>query len=326
MADLRRDDSRDMDQKSSASSVIPIPVGVRGAPVIALRDVIFLSLVILSIAIFWTPLRVLFQYLTQWQPEHLPSSYCLIIPLLGGALVYFERERIFTSVQYAFRAGGILLALGLTGDWFSRRATGTIGADNSLALAVLGLVIFWIGGFALCYGPQAVRAAKFALLFLALTVPFPPTLIDPPIVFVQHGSAEVASVIFGMVGVPVFRQGLFFTLPGLTVEVAKECSGIHSTMAIFIISLLAGHLTPLANWKKVFLALVIFPIVCFTNGLRIAIITLLSVYVDPRFINAGIHRNGGILFFLLGLSLLLLCFHLMRKINFPRQARAGEGK
>lgn len=326
MTDLRPDHSHATERESSASSVIHGPDAGQGTPLIAVRDVVFLSLVGLSVAIFWTSLTRLFVYMTRWEAEHLPSSYCLAIPLLSGALVYFERKRIFTSVRYEFRAGGTLLAIGLIVDAFSRRTTGIVGADDSLAVAVVGLVIFWIGGFALCYGSQAFRRARFALFFLVLTIPFPPALIDPPIIFVQSGSAEVASAIFDIVGVPVFRQGPFFTLPGLTIEVAKECSGIHSTMAIFVISLLAGYLTALAIWKRVFLALVIFPIVCFTNGLRIAIITLLSVYVDPRFITSSLHQKGGMLFFLLGLSLLLICLYLLRKLHFPLRAREGERK
>ena len=33
-------------------------------------------------------------------------------------------------------------------------------------------------------------------------------------------------------------------------------------------------------------------------------LSLLSIYVDPGFLNASLHRNGGILFFLLALLIL----------------------
>src|SRR5262249_56535760 len=37
-----------------------------------------------------------------------------------------------------------------------------------------------------------------------------------------------------------YTQGLVFDLPGFSLEVAPECSGIHSTLVLFITSLLAG--------------------------------------------------------------------------------------
>jgi exosortase/archaeosortase family protein len=40
------------------------------------------------------------------------------------------------------------------------------------------------------------------------------------------------------------------------------------------------------------------------NGIRIATLTLLSIYVDPGFLRGRLHRDGGIVFFLLGLLLL----------------------
>jgi exosortase len=108
-----------------------------------------------------------------------------------------------------------------------------------------------------------------------------------------------------------------FSLPGISIEVAKECSGIHSTLALFIVSLLAGHLFLSSGWKKFVLVLFALPIVCVTNGLRIAVLTLLAVYVDSSFMYGSLHRGGGIGFFLLALLFLSAILHLLRKGEGP---------
>lgn len=293
---------------------------------ISARNALFLSLVVVSAAVFWTPLRILLDYSLRGGHQYDQYSHTLLIPLVSIALAYSERKPIFASVRYAFPAGGMLLLTSLTLDWFGRRTLGATRSEVSLSITILGVVIFWMGAFVVCYGRQAFRAGSFALLFLLLTVPVPTALLNGPVTFVQQGSADTASLMFQMFGVPVFRSGLFFTLPGLTIEIAKECSGIHSILALFILSLLAGHLSRLAGLKRLILALLVFPIVCLTNGLRIGALALLSAYVDPRIINSSLHRDGGILFFLLGLGLLMSCLHWIRKVKLPGRAREGVMK
>ena len=72
-------------------------------------------------------------------------------------------------------------------------------------------------------------------------VPLPDSVMEKPIVLVQHGSAEVLSLFYELAGVPFFREGMTFSLTGLDLEVARQCSGIHSTLALFIASLVGGH-------------------------------------------------------------------------------------
>ncbi len=310
----------------AANPVVAAPPSGHAAALISARNVFFLSLVALSITLFWTPLRTLFDYSMRGGHEYDQYSHTLFIPLLSIALAYSARKKIFASVQYGFGVGGILLLAAVAIEWVGRRAIGTVGPEGSLSIAILGLVIFWIGGFIFCYGLRCFRAGRFVLLFLLLTVPVPAVLLNGPVTFVQRGSAEVASVMFYVSGVPVLRNDFSFTLPGLTIEIAKECSGIHSILALFIVSLLAGYFTAIVGWKRLLLALLVFPIVCVTNGIRIGAITLLAAYVDPRFLNSSLHRDGGVLFFLLGLGLLMTVLHLLGKVGPPIRAGSGDGK
>jgi exosortase len=278
------------------------------------RNILFFFLVLLSVFVFWEPLRIMLDYSQRvGNHEYDKYSHTLLIPFISLALVLSERKKIFASVQYSIRVGAVVLLSGLIVNWLGERYLSQLGEENSLSVRVLGLVLLWAGGFILCYGVRAYRAGAFPLLFLLVTIPIPNSWLDVPVSAVRSGSTEVCSWIFSLTGMPVLRNGYEFILPTISIEVAKECSGIHSTLALFIVSLLAGHLLLTSAWKKVIPFLFVVPIVCVSNGLRIAGLTLLSVYVDPRFMYSNLHHEGGVGFFLIALVLLFAILHLLRR-------------
>lgn len=135
-------------------------------------------------------------------------------------------------------------------------------------------------------------------------IPIPTFVVDLIVHALQNASAEVSFAIFQIADVSIYRRGLTFHLPNISIEVAKECSGIRSTIALFIYSLLAGHFFLDAGWKKVVLVLLMFPITVIKNALRIVTLTLLANYLDTTWItNSFLHHNGGVFFFILALLL-----------------------
>ncbi len=268
------------------------------------RSALFLAVVVVSLFLFKTPLSTLVHYALWIENPYDKYSYTMAIPFISVALVFFDRRKIFMSVQYNFRAGVLLLLTALILNWFAGYALPQLGLANSLSTKMLALVIFWLAGFILCYGIPAFRAGAFPLLFLLLMVPVPDSWLDKPVTAVQYGSTAVCSVIFSLFGIPFVRNGLEFSLSTITIRVAKECSGIHSSIAIFIISLIAGHLLLSPTWKKAVLVLFALPVVCVTNGLRIAGLTLLAQYLDESFLRGNLHHRGGTFFFLLALLFL----------------------
>jgi exosortase len=224
---------------------------------------------------------------------------------MSASLLILERKRIFAHVDSQWPAGLGLLAAGAMLSLFGRSESASAGGEGQLSMAVFALVVIWVGAFVLCYGLCAFRAALFPVLFLFLTVPIPEFLLNHAIVWLQHGSAEVSYVAFQLLGVPVLRSEFVFALPGLTIEVARECSGIRSSLALLIMSLLIGHVVLGSVWKQAILTLATVPLVIVKNGIRIVTLSLLSIYVDPSFLTGSLHRQGGIVFFLIALVLLV---------------------
>ncbi len=195
--------------------------------------------------------------------------------------------------------------------------------DDYLAFTMLSLLLFLLGGGLVFLGGQFMRAVTFPLAMLLFMVPFPSFVKSGIEVFFQHTSADAASVLFSLSGTPVFREGLIFRLPGMTIQVAEECSGIRSSLVLFITGLLAAQLFLRTPWKRAVLALVVIPLGIVRNGFRIFTIGMLCVHVDPNMINSPIHRRGGPIFFLLSLIPFFLILVWLRRSEGKRLKANG---
>jgi exosortase len=149
-----------------------------------------------------------------------------------------------------------------------------------MSLAVLAFVLVLTGGFVVCYGAQAFRAAAFPVLFLLLMVPVPGFLLERIVLALLRGSAEVADALFKLSGVTVLRQGFIFFLLSITIDIANECSGLRSSLALFSTSLLAGYVFLQSKWRRVFLSVFVIAVAIIKNGVRIVTLSLLAAYVD----------------------------------------------
>jgi exosortase len=279
------------------------------------RNAWFVGLVAATAVAFAAPLTMLGQLTLQ--QEH--YSHIVLIPAISIFLLLRGRRRIFAQVETRWREGAGVLVGGLLFGLVASRSSALTSENDRLSATILALVASWLGLFILCYGLRAFRSASFPLLFLLLMVPIPDALLDRVIVWLQTWSAEISHVGFTLLGVPVFREGLVFSLPGLSIEVARECSGIRSSLALLITSLLAGQLFLRSAWTKVVVFLVAVPLLVVKNGIRIVTLSLLTLHVDPDFLAGDLHRQGGIVFFLITLGILAPVIWLLDKAERSRR-------
>ena len=268
----------------------------------------------LSLALCWEPLR----NLTLLSLHDDRGSYLLLIPLLSAILIYLGRDRIFSEVRYSPRAGAALLLPGIL--LFGSIAARALdpGANYRLSLLVFALLLCWTGAFVLFYGVRCSRAALFPLCFLLLMIPLPGTLLERAVYVLQKGSADISYALFRVIGMPVFREGFRFSLPGINIVVAEECSGFRSSISLLIFSLLIGHYAIPRTWRKLCFTALTVPIVIFKNALRIVTLSWLAVYVNPEFLYGKLHHQyGGLVFSLVALTIMALLLFLLRKGTDP---------
>jgi exosortase len=232
------------------------------------------------------------------------SSHIVLIPFIAAALMYVSRDSVFAMVQTDSVAGGAVVLVGATLLLIGRALPAGASHGSALSVAVAGFVVLWVGGFLLCYGRRAVRAALFPILFLGFMVPIPGVLLDGATWLLKTGSREAVAGLFTLTGTPYYREGFVFALPKFVIEIADECSGIRSSIALFLTSLLAGHVFLVSGSRKAVLALAALPVAILKNGIRIVGLSLLATYVNPGFLTGRLHHEGGIVFFLLALVIL----------------------
>ena len=277
-------------------------------------------LCLLPFALAWDLARKLFALvLTNDTFSHIP-----LIPLISAYLIYANRNRIFSNVSLEPVAGSGVFILGLILVVVTRLNIGQLISTNKETLFVLGTVYIWVGSFIIFCGTRAFRSACFPLLFLLFAVPIPEPLLSHVISFLQRGSADVTEVFLNLGGVPCLRHDLIFALPGVSIRVAEECSGIRSTLALLITSALASYLFLKTGWRRMILVLAVVPMAIIKNGLRIAGLTLLSIYVDPGFLTGNLHRRGGIVFFVIALVPMALLLILLERGEKPMGSQHSE--
>jgi exosortase len=265
------------------------------------RNMTFISLSLVAILMVYGPLRDLLR--NEDHSEY--YSHILLIPLISGYFIYVKRKILFSDLEYSSVPGIILLVIGILFYTVGREQRAQLNLNDYSSLITFSGLIFWIGGILLLYGLNTFRQILFPLLFLVFMIPVPTLLMDRIMHLLQAASAEVTHLLFIITGIPFSREGFTFHLPGINIEVAKECSGIRSSLGLFITVILAGHLFLKTGWRKVMLALFVFPITVLKNGVRIITLSGLAVYVDEKFITQSfLHKSGGFIFYIPALLLL----------------------
>ncbi|MCX6952890.1 MAG: VPDSG-CTERM-specific exosortase XrtC [Verrucomicrobia bacterium] len=239
-------------------------------------------------------------------------SHIVLIPVITGYLVWLKRSELVDRSPprraLAFISIGIGAAI-LARFGFALLYGPAMAREDILAQTTSSFVFLFIGICAYQLGRKALGAVAFPLGFLFFMVPFPTFVLNGIETFLQYGSASAAGVFFGISGTPVYRQDLVFQLQGIRLQVAPECSGIHSSLALFITSVLGGYFFLRSPVHRTILALAVIPLALVRNGFRVFVLGELCVHIGPEMIDSYIHHHGGPIFFALSLipfSILLL--------------------
>lgn len=256
-------------------------------------------------------------------------SHILLIPFISLYLIWLEKRNLaFDSKPVPWLAAlpgaigfGILVLY-----WVLPESGVHRPMADYLAVMTLSFLCFLSGFAFLVLGRGALRVLAFPLAFLIFMIPFPAKLVGFIEHWLQHGSAEVAYWLFQLAGTPVLREDTFFQLPGFSLHVAPECSGIHSSLVLFIASLLAGYVLLRTGWRRAALAFAVLPLAFLRNGFRIFVIGELCVHVSPEMINSFIHTRGGPIFFALSLLPFFLCLLLLKRSEAKLQSNSNQPK
>ena len=189
---------------------------------------------------------------------------------------------------------GLLLLAAAGVSWLLADA-GSVNVVAQYAFIAMLIAAVWI-----LLGEAFVRAAFFPLMFLFFAVPMGEFLIQP----LMDVTADFTVAMLQATGIPVYREGTFFSIPSGDWSVVEGCSGLRYLIASVTLGTLYAYLT-YRSWKRRLLfsiAAMIVPV--FANSGRAYMIVMIAHLSDMKLALGVDHYIYGWVFF--GIVMLLL--------------------
>jgi EpsI family protein len=187
------------------------------------------------------------------------------------------------------------------------RGTGVLVVEQLATVAMVPALVLAV------LGTRATRVLAFPLAFLFFAVPLGKGLV--PVLMQLTADLSVAAL--KLFGLPIYRSGMFISIPGGDFEVARACSGINYLITSVVLGSLYAYIS-YRSWRKRLLfvaASVVVPILA--NGLRVFFIVVAAHYSDMRLGTGPDHVVFGRVMFL---AILFAMFWIGRRWQDPDPA------
>jgi len=267
---------------SRSSSQLALPLWLHGS--------IFLALLLLA---YGDVLRTLVH---EWYGRRYFAYGFLILPIF--LYLVWQKKEILARLTPSSAPRGVIILLGALALGLVGRVIGdlfTIRLSMLLAFSSLVYVVL---------GARYLKVLVFPLTYLFLVIPPPYLLVKEIAFYLRILIAFLASHALQAAGVPTYQESYFLYLPNITLEVADDCSGIASLLAMFAVGLFYVHFLPVGLRAKVLVMIgaLVFPIA--TNLLRVFLVGFTVYHYGPIMLGAFFHVFSGT--FTFGLALLML--------------------
>lgn len=252
-----------------------------------LQRVPLIPLVSLGIGFIFVYYQVFWMMIIQWWTDEM-YSYCFLIPLLSCYMIWVRRDSLYDiPVHPNSRLGVLSLMVGFI--MLLAGHAGKISALQQLSIipGITGIISLTLGSFFL-------RNIWVSIAYLLFMLPIWEFITDRLHFPFQTLTADIGVALIGSIGIPAYRQGVFLELPNVTLEVARACSGINYLIAVAALGIPMAHLF-LDKWsKKILLVISSLLIAVLANGLRVALIGVLSYYGITKEIHGPHHVLHGL--------------------------------
>jgi exosortase A len=248
-----------------------------------------LGVLLILAGMFWP---TLYSMVEVWDRSETFTHGYLIFPI-SAWLIWRKRDELAQLQPHPDLRGLILLAAAGAG-WLLADA-GSVNVVAQYAFIAMLIAAVWT-----LLGWTFVWAAFFPLMFLFFAVPVGEFLIQP----LMGVTANFTVSMLQATGIPVYREGTFFSIPSGDWSVVEGCSGLRYLIASVTLGVLYAYLT-YRSWKRRLLfsiAAIIVPI--FANSGRAYMIVMIAHLSDMKLALGIDHYIYGWVFF--GLVMLLL--------------------
>ena len=232
-----------------------------------LATALTLGLLIILAGLFWPTLHSMVEV---WERSETFTHGFLIFPI-SAWLIWGQRKQLSRLLPQSDWRGLVMLAL--AGAAWLLADAGSVNVVAQYAFITILIAAVWA-----VLGKQVVWALFFPLMFLFFAVPVGEFLIPPLMEF----TANFTIAALQLTGIPVYREGTFFSIPSGDWSVVEGCSGLRYLIASVTLGCLYAYLT-YRSWKRralFTLAALIVPV--FANGGRAYMIVMIAHLSDMK--------------------------------------------
>jgi exosortase A len=227
-----------------------------------------------------------------WSRSETFAHGYLIFPI-AAYLIWTRRKQIAHLAPQTDWRGLVLLAL-LGLGWLTADLARVLVVQQLALVAMIPALVLTLLGW------RVTWAMAFPLGFLLFAVPMGEFLIPSLMQF----TADFTVAALQFTGIPVYREGTFFTIPSGNWSVVEACSGMRYLIASVTLGTLYAYLTYRSLRRRLLFiaASIIAPIIA--NGFRAYMIVMIAHLSDMKLALGVDHYIYGWVFF--GLVMLLL--------------------
>jgi len=265
-----------------------------------------IAVLLLLTAVFWP---TFYSMAAVWERSETFAHGYLIFPI-SAWLIWRMRDEL-APIQPRPDLRGLLLLAAAGAGWLLADA-GSVNVAEQLAFITMLIAAVWT-----LLGWELFWALLFPLMFLFFAVPMGEFLIQP----LMGVTADFTVSMLQATGIPVYREGTFFSIPSGDWSVVEGCSGLRYLIASITLGVLYAYLT-FRSWKRRVLfsiAAMIVPV--FANSGRAYMIVMIAHLSDMKLALGVDHLIYGWVFFGFVMLLLFWIGSFWREDELPQSGR-----
>lgn len=176
------------------------------------------------------------------------------------------------------------------------RITGILEIE---AMAMYGALLL---GIYLLVGGRFMRAIWFPLVYLALVLPPPDSVVAAVTQPIKIAISEWAVSLLYALGYPIASSGVTIYIAQFELLVAAACAGLNSIISLGAICLFYVYLRHRNNFTAFLLvSLAVIPVAVFSNFIRVLVLILITYYLGEAAAQGFLHDFAGLLMFAVAL-------------------------
>ena len=253
------------------------------------------SAVVLLVGVLTLFIPTMFEVATsEWTLQQ--GGHGPIVVATGAWLLWRELSRTRPPTSPGNLALGTGVLAPMLAVYVLARITGV------LEIEAFAMYFALIGAAYLLFGGALLRAVWFPLVYLALALPPPDSVVAAVTQPIKIAVSQSAVALLHWFGYPIAGSGVTIEIAQYQLLVAAACAGLNSIISLSAICIFYSYIRHRSDPKAfAVIALSVIPIATFSNFVRVLVLILITYYFGESAAQGFLHDFAGLTMFTVAL-------------------------